>query len=86
MISIAATMPCSDTERPRLRGGASFECGVGADLAARCVMSAGWLPAAEAAKRGTSVPFAGARRGFGASPVSTKQALSTGARAWSPPV
>lgn len=94
MINIIATMPSSDTSRPRMSAGASLTCGVvreqvafstfvgtGQALAAPCVT-----------ERGTGLPSSALQAGNGADisgyapSVPTKQAHVVGARAWGPPV
>ena len=94
MINTSATTPCSDTSRPRTFEGASLERGVAREFA-RCTASpcgtrAGWVTADGFTRQGTSLPSSS----FGAAgidvmayvPTPTKQAPTTGARAWSPPV
>ncbi|CAN5445734.1 hypothetical protein BH18ACT8_BH18ACT8_06390 [soil metagenome] len=82
MIFTAATMPCSDTMRPRMPEGAPYEYGV----------ERGQAPESTTA-RGTSLPssaFGAAGRGIDVSGTApsfeTKQAHVVGSRAWSPPV
>lgn len=86
MITITATMPCSDTTRPRMLEGASSGRGFTYDGT-----SAPCTAASSIAARGTALPSSGTfgRRSAavaGSLPTFATKQDTTGVRGWSPPV